>query len=255
MRLKTHASAYALAVALLSSSGALAQQTKAEVMHWWTSAGESAAVRVFADQYTKAGGTWVDTAIAGGVNARAAAINRIVGGNPPTDGAVQHRQAVRRARQQRSPAGRREAGAGRQVARAHAEADRRGGRAQRQVLRRSGQHPRPELDVLQHQGLRGRRRRAAQDLPRAPRGGREAQGQGHHPDRPGRAAHLGAQPVQRRARRPWRRGPVPQGPGRAATRPPRRAPSSRRWSRSTARCGRSSIPAARAGTGTTRPPS
>jgi glucose/mannose transport system substrate-binding protein len=84
MRLKTHASAYALVVALLSSSSALAQQTKAEVMHWWTSAGESAAVKVFADQFTKAGGTWVDTAIAGGVNARAAAVNRIVGGNPPT---------------------------------------------------------------------------------------------------------------------------------------------------------------------------
>src|SRR5689334_10322090 len=57
---------------------------KAEVMHWWTSGGESAAVKVFAEQYGKAGGEWVDTAIAGGPNARAAAINRIVGGNPPT---------------------------------------------------------------------------------------------------------------------------------------------------------------------------
>src|SRR5215218_241401 len=59
-------------------------QTKTEVIHWWTSGGESAAVKVFADQFTKAGGTWVDTAIAGGANARAAAVNRIVGGNPPT---------------------------------------------------------------------------------------------------------------------------------------------------------------------------
>ena len=83
MRLKTHASAYALAVALLSSSGALAQQMRAEVVHWWTSAGESAAVKVFADQFAKAGGTWVDNAIAGGANARTAAINRMVGGNPP----------------------------------------------------------------------------------------------------------------------------------------------------------------------------
>jgi glucose/mannose transport system substrate-binding protein len=39
---------------------------------------------VFADQFTKAGGTWVDSAIAGGVAARTAAINRTVGGNPPT---------------------------------------------------------------------------------------------------------------------------------------------------------------------------
>ena len=64
---------------------ALAQdKPKAEVMHWWTSGGESAAVKVFAEQYNKAGGEWVDTAIADGTNARAAAINRIVGGNPPT---------------------------------------------------------------------------------------------------------------------------------------------------------------------------
>jgi glucose/mannose transport system substrate-binding protein len=84
MRLKTRVSAYTLAVALVCSSGASAQQTKAEVLHWWTSAGESAAVKVFADQFTKAGGTWVDNAIAGGANARTAGINRMVGGNPPT---------------------------------------------------------------------------------------------------------------------------------------------------------------------------
>jgi len=83
MRLKTRVSAYTLSVALVCSSGALAQQ-KAEVLHWWTSAGESAAVKVFADQFTKAGGTWVDNAIAGGANARTAGINRMVGGNPPT---------------------------------------------------------------------------------------------------------------------------------------------------------------------------
>jgi len=84
MGLQTRPSAYALAIALVWSSGALAQQNKAEVLHWWTSAGESAAVNVFADQFTKTGGTWVDNAIAGGANARAAGINRMVGGNPPT---------------------------------------------------------------------------------------------------------------------------------------------------------------------------
>src|SRR5215210_2196805 len=84
MRLNTRVSAYTLSIALIWSSGAFAQQMKAEVLHWWTSAGESAAVRVFAEQFTKAGGTWVDNAIAGGANARAAAINRMVGGNPPT---------------------------------------------------------------------------------------------------------------------------------------------------------------------------
>jgi glucose/mannose transport system substrate-binding protein len=65
-------------------AGTSAQAQRAEVIHWWTSGGESAAVRVFAEQYNKEGGTWVDTAIAGGVNARTAGINRVVGGDPPT---------------------------------------------------------------------------------------------------------------------------------------------------------------------------
>src|SRR5262245_10009599 len=72
------------ALLVAAAGGASAQELKAEVIHWWTSGGESAAVKVFADQFTKAGGVWVDTAIAGGVNARTAAINRIVGGKPPT---------------------------------------------------------------------------------------------------------------------------------------------------------------------------
>jgi glucose/mannose transport system substrate-binding protein len=75
------------AAAMLAAATAVpatAAELKAEVIHWWTSGGESAAVKVFADEFTKAGGTWVDTAIAGGVNARTAAINRVVGGKPPT---------------------------------------------------------------------------------------------------------------------------------------------------------------------------
>jgi glucose/mannose transport system substrate-binding protein len=63
---------------------ATAQEMKAEVLHWWTSGGESAAVKVFADAFTAGGGTWVDNAIAVGETARAAGLNRIVGGNPPT---------------------------------------------------------------------------------------------------------------------------------------------------------------------------
>jgi glucose/mannose transport system substrate-binding protein len=56
----------------------------AEVIHWWTSKGEAAAVKVIADAYDAAGGHWIDTAIAGGSNARTAGINRIVGGSPST---------------------------------------------------------------------------------------------------------------------------------------------------------------------------
>ncbi len=72
------------AIAGLCAGPALAQEpVRAEVMHWWTSGGEAAAVKVFADRFNAAGGQWVDNAVAGGENARAAAINRIVGGNPP----------------------------------------------------------------------------------------------------------------------------------------------------------------------------
>ena len=67
-----------------AAMSASAAGTKAEVMHWWTSAGESAAIKEIADAYNAAGGEWVDSAVAGGDQARAAAINRMVGGNPPT---------------------------------------------------------------------------------------------------------------------------------------------------------------------------
>lgn len=68
----------------LTAATAQAAGPKAEVIHWWTSGGESAAVKVFSDAYTATGGVWVDTAVALGEQARSVAINRIVGGNPPT---------------------------------------------------------------------------------------------------------------------------------------------------------------------------
>ncbi len=76
----------ALAVALACGAvgAAQAQANRAEVLHWWTSGGESAAVKELANAYKAAGGTWVDAAIAGGEQARAAAVNRMVGGTPPT---------------------------------------------------------------------------------------------------------------------------------------------------------------------------
>jgi glucose/mannose transport system substrate-binding protein len=73
----------ALAALFVLAAPASAEELRAEVIHWWTSGGESAAVKVFADQFRAAGGTWVDTAIAGGANARTAAINRTIGGDPP----------------------------------------------------------------------------------------------------------------------------------------------------------------------------
>ncbi len=80
--LKKLAVTAAVALGLVASAQAAAP--KAEVIHWWTSGGESAAVKVFSEAYTATGGVWVDTAVALGEQARSVAINRIVGGNPPT---------------------------------------------------------------------------------------------------------------------------------------------------------------------------
>ena len=57
---------------------------EAEVIHWWTSGGEQAAISQFAEAWQDMGNTWIDTAITGGENARGTTVNRIIGGNPPT---------------------------------------------------------------------------------------------------------------------------------------------------------------------------
>ncbi len=71
-----------MAAAFLGSTSARAADV--EVIHWWTSGGEQAAVSVFAREFDALGGDkWVDTAIAGGENARSATLQRILGGDPP----------------------------------------------------------------------------------------------------------------------------------------------------------------------------
>ncbi|MDF2982012.1 MAG: carbohydrate transporter substrate-binding protein, partial [Devosia sp.] len=71
-----------VAAALLGSTSVRAADV--EVIHWWTSGGEQAAVSVFAREFDALGGDkWVDTAIAGGENARSATLQRILGGDPP----------------------------------------------------------------------------------------------------------------------------------------------------------------------------
>lgn len=80
---KAHKLALAVALAF-AGAAAHAAAPKAEVIHWWTSGGESAAIRTFANAYRAAGGVWVDSAVAGSEQARAVALNRIAGGEPPT---------------------------------------------------------------------------------------------------------------------------------------------------------------------------
>ena len=73
----------ALAVAIVTPS--LAAATDLEVIHWWTSKGESAAVSQFAKAFDNdgQGDHWIDSAIALGETARATIMQRILGGDPP----------------------------------------------------------------------------------------------------------------------------------------------------------------------------
>ena len=62
----------------------LASAYDLNVVHWWTSPGESKAVNVFATEFDKYGqDKWVDGAIADGATARAAIMQRVLGGDPP----------------------------------------------------------------------------------------------------------------------------------------------------------------------------
>lgn len=74
--------AAAMAAALMSSTASMAADL--EVTHWWTSAGEAAAIAEFAKVFEEqTGNTWVDSALAGsGTGANPVIISRIIGGDP-----------------------------------------------------------------------------------------------------------------------------------------------------------------------------
>ncbi|SEN10578.1 glucose/mannose transport system substrate-binding protein [Pseudomonas sp. ok272] len=79
--------AAAISVASLFPLSAFAADAKGtvEVVHWWTSGGEKAAVDVLKAQVEKDGFTWKDGAVAGGGGATAMTVlkSRAVAGNPP----------------------------------------------------------------------------------------------------------------------------------------------------------------------------
>lgn len=81
--MKRFVTAAAVSAAALMGTTAFTQAAEVEVIHWWTSGGEQAAVSVFAREFDAQGDTWVDTAIAGGENARAAVMQRVLGGDAP----------------------------------------------------------------------------------------------------------------------------------------------------------------------------
>jgi glucose/mannose transport system substrate-binding protein len=75
-----------IAVLLLGLIAFSATAGEVEVLHWWTSGGEAAAVGVLKQLLEKEGHTWVDFAVAGGGgdNAMTVLKSRAVAGNPPT---------------------------------------------------------------------------------------------------------------------------------------------------------------------------
>jgi len=80
--MKKFAVAASFAVALMSTTAVPAADL--EVTHWWTSAGEAAAVAEFARVFEEeTGHNWVDSALSGsGTGANPVIISRIIGGNP-----------------------------------------------------------------------------------------------------------------------------------------------------------------------------
>lgn len=80
--MKKFAVVAAMATAFLGSTSAYAVDL--EVTHWWTSAGEAAAIAEFAKLFEeKTGNNWVDSALAGsGTGANPVIISRIIGGDP-----------------------------------------------------------------------------------------------------------------------------------------------------------------------------
>jgi glucose/mannose transport system substrate-binding protein len=72
------------ATALTTIGTSLASAADLEVIHWWTSKGESAAVSEFAKALDANGQDhWIDSAIALGETARSTVMQRVLGGDPP----------------------------------------------------------------------------------------------------------------------------------------------------------------------------
>ncbi len=84
--MKTQLAALTVAVATASAMPALAQQQSVEILHWWTSGGEAAALNVLKGNLEKQGVKWNDMPVAGGGGeaAMTAVRARVTASNPPT---------------------------------------------------------------------------------------------------------------------------------------------------------------------------
>ncbi|HEY8594923.1 MAG TPA: ABC transporter substrate-binding protein [Devosiaceae bacterium] len=78
--------ATATSALLVASISAVKAQESVEVLHWWTSGGEAAALNVLKQNLEKEGVTWQDMPVAGGGGGDAMTVlrARVTAGNPPT---------------------------------------------------------------------------------------------------------------------------------------------------------------------------
>src|ERR1700712_3659093 len=85
--MKRSLTSIAMATALLvAGTHAVLGAEQLSVLHWWTSGGESKAIRVLKDDMSKQGYEWKDFAIAGGAGAAAmtALKTQVIAGNAPS---------------------------------------------------------------------------------------------------------------------------------------------------------------------------
>ncbi|MCK8778865.1 ABC transporter substrate-binding protein [Rhizobium sp. NTR19] len=86
MKISKIAKLAAGAALIAMTAGAVKAQEQVEVLHWWTSGGEAAALNVLKENLQKQGVTWKDMPVAGGAGSAAmtALRARVTAGDPPT---------------------------------------------------------------------------------------------------------------------------------------------------------------------------
>ena len=152
MKFRTTLMAGAMAVSAIgfAASAQAADVKEVQMLHWWTSGGEAAALNVVKQDLAKEGYAWKDVPIAGGggEGAMTALKAMVAAGNPPTASQILGYFAVDYAEAGKladitslAPEGRLGEGHSHGAAEVHHH--------QRQVGRRSRQHPFRQLDLAQ----------------------------------------------------------------------------------------------------------
>ena len=191
------ASAMAVGAVGFANGASAADNKEVQMLHWWTSGGEAAALNVLKQDLAKEGYAWKDVPIAGGggEGAMTALKAMVAAGNPPTASQILGYYAVDYAEAGKlgditSLADQGGLGKGRSDGVAEVHHD------ERKVGRGSGQHPFRQLDLAQQVGDGQDRRYAAEDFRRIRRSARQGQDGRNHSLGAGRTALAGSHLVR-----------------------------------------------------------